>query len=171
MDEFEQALNHVYAPPSQSRSSRPVPLIAEVHATLLTHIRDRAEKPSTSTREEAVSSLELQGDARWDMWNKLANEPREARDAKMDAFDQAQFLKSSGAEEDTQAHVWRTKLGGLKVVPKPADDLCEEVRYHPSNEWRKAEIGGVDERTGWEKVLLGCLLEVRLLCCVLGERC
>ncbi|KAG9100533.1 hypothetical protein FRC06_004038 [Ceratobasidium sp. 370] len=157
MDEFEQALNHVYTPPSHSRLPRPVPMVAEVHAALLTHIRDRAEKPGTSTRQEALTSLRAQDNRvnelpvdhlSWDEAEKVQNE-----------FDRTQYVRTSGAEEDMQAHVWRTKLGGIKVQEVVIEDIFYEVQGGRAADWRNTGMGGMDERTGWEEVLLGCLIE------------
>ncbi|KAG8737450.1 hypothetical protein FRC10_008167 [Ceratobasidium sp. 414] len=157
MDEFEQALNHVYTPPTQSRSPRPVPMVAEVYATLLTHIRDRVEKPGTSMRQEGLASLEAQqsrvgelpvDDMPWEEEEKIRNE-----------FDQTLYVKTSGAEEDLQADVWRVRLGGIKVQEVPIDDLLYYGVTPLRGDWRGIEMGGADERTGWERALFGCLLE------------
>ncbi|KAG8686844.1 hypothetical protein FRC09_013884, partial [Ceratobasidium sp. 395] len=144
MDEFEQALNHVYTPPSQSRSPRPVPMIAEIHATLLTHIRDRAEKPGTATKQEALVSFR----------NTVYNQPtmEDLKAAKLRAV-----VTSSGAEEDTMAHVWRTKLGGIEPIVTEITDLVRQLDFE--NSWRTDEIGETDGRDGWEDAMWGCLAE------------
>ncbi|QRV75892.1 imitation switch two complex protein [Ceratobasidium sp. AG-Ba] len=154
MDEFEQALNHSYTPPTQNRTPRPVTMMAEIHATLLTHIRDRAEKPGQGPRQEALASLETQFE-RW--YEAGQNQPTPL--LAQAEFDRKQYVKSSGAEEDMQTHVWRTKLGGIKWHEVDINDLIDYVREAEVGDWRTDDMGPVDQRSGWEAVLLGCLIE------------
>ncbi|QRV90698.1 imitation switch two complex protein [Ceratobasidium sp. AG-Ba] len=154
MDEFEQALNHSYTPPTQNRTPRPVTMMAEIHATLLTHIRDRAEKPGQGPRQEALASLEAQFE-RW--YEAGQNQPTPL--LAQAEFDRKQYVKSSGAEEDMQTHVWRTKLGGIKWHEVDINDLIDYVREAEVGDWRTDDMGPVDQRSGWEAVLLGCLIE------------
>ncbi|CAE6480790.1 unnamed protein product [Rhizoctonia solani] len=165
MDEFEQALNHAYTPPTQSRFPRHIPLMAEIHGTLLLHICDRADKPVLGAWDQygvLHDSLEEQAGVWWNEYDKLVTvmSPDDA-EVQANLMDQKQFVKLSGSEEDVQAHVWRTKLGGIKPTEMTLGDLREALADDPwmHSEWRKGDIGGVDERTGWEGVLLGCLAE------------
>lgn len=167
MDEFEQALNHVYSPPTEKRARRHIPLMAEVHATLLLHIRDRPEKPMAGGLYESLIAqenacdreIEKQRVVDWEGGSKRAEETH--------------FVKTSGAEEDVQVHVWRTKLGGIKPQEREFNDLLYAFacRVEQDSAWRKVNIGGVDERTSWEMVIIGCLREVSCDCFELVFRC
>ncbi|KAJ1311804.1 hypothetical protein OPQ81_010269 [Rhizoctonia solani] len=165
MDEFEQALNHAYTPPTQSRFPRLIPLMDEIHSTLMQHICDRADKPAPGAWVQygiLHESLEVQEQ----LWRKdydkltVVMSPDDA-EIQANARDQKQFVKLSGSEEDVQAHVWRTKLGGIKATEMNIEDLRNAIMNSPwiYSDWRKRVIGGVDDRTGWEIVLLGCLAE------------
>ncbi|CAE6428329.1 unnamed protein product [Rhizoctonia solani] len=164
MDEFEQALNHAYTPPTQSKFPRLVPLMAEIHGTLLLHICDRADKQANSVWEYSAlyNSLDAQEEALHMDYDRLTVVmPEDEAETQAYATDIKQFAKFGGSEEDVQAHVWRTKLGGIKPTELNVEDLRELIRSngYMHSEWRKGDIGGVDERTGWEFVLLGCLAE------------
>ncbi|KAG8763256.1 hypothetical protein FRC11_005033 [Ceratobasidium sp. 423] len=165
MDEFEQALSHAYTPPTQSRFPRHIPLMAEVHGTLLLHIRDRADKPVPGAWDQygvLHESLEEQEQIWRKEYDKFTTvmSPHEA-EIQATLMDQKQFVKLGGSEEDVQTHVWRTKLGGIKATEMKVEDLRDALADNPwmYSDWRKGDIGGVDERTGWEGVLLGCLAE------------
>ncbi|CAE6473476.1 unnamed protein product [Rhizoctonia solani] len=165
MDEFEQALNHAYTPPTQSRFPRLIPLMAEVHGILLQHICDRADKPVPGAWDSyglLYESLEEQEQVFRKEYERLITvvSPNDA-EVQVKAKDQKQFVKLSGSEEDVQAHVWRTKLGGIKATEMDIEDFRDALTDNQwmHSEWRKGDIGGVDERTGWESVLLGCLAE------------
>jgi hypothetical protein len=169
MDEFEQALNHAYTPPTQSKFPRAVPLMAEIHSTLLTHICDRADKPASWSwdgKGVLYDSLDAQAEALQKEYDKLAVVmPSDEAEAQAYAADIKQFAKFGGSEEEVQAHVWRTKLGGIKPVElnieELRDSMTRTVCMNP--DWRSGAIGDEDERVGWEIVLLGCLAEVCLL--------
>ncbi|KAL5641607.1 hypothetical protein ACGC1H_001922 [Rhizoctonia solani] len=166
MDEFEQALNHAYTPPTQSRFPRPIPLMAEVHGILLQHICDRADKPASGAWD-GYGVLHESLEEQQQIWSKEFEKLKavlcdydSARD-QADAMDQKQFVKLSGSEEDVQAHVWRTKLGGVEVATVTLEEFRDAVAESQwmHSEWRKEDMGGVDERTGWERMLLGCIGE------------
>jgi hypothetical protein len=96
MDEFEQALNHVYTPPTESRSPRHIPLMSEVYATLLLHIRDRAEKPvapgdSYGTLFDSLQQYE--DEMRRELEKHQAVSWQEAED-RLYALDKTQFVKT-----------------------------------------------------------------------------
>lgn len=160
MDEFEQALNHVYTPPTQTRMPRAITLMVAVHAALLTHIQDRSEKPTTTGRSSILDSLEVDSAA----WTHAYYAPNlkgeDTKVAHADAMDLAKVVKTSGAEEDTQAHVWRAKLGGVKVEQKAVRSVLHAVSGHSDGEWRGVKLLEVADHAGWEKVLLECLIEV-----------
>ncbi|KAH7345348.1 hypothetical protein B0J17DRAFT_37477 [Rhizoctonia solani] len=165
MDEFEQALNHAYTPPTRSRFPRLIPLMAEVHGILLQHICDRADKPAPGAWDNdglLHESLEEQEEVFRKEYENLRAvvSPSEA-EVQVKAKDQKTFVKLSGSEEDVQTHVWRTKLGGIKATEMDIEDFRDALADNQwmHSEWRKGDIGGVDERTGWEAVLLGCLAE------------
>ncbi|CCO26595.1 Imitation switch two complex protein 1 [Rhizoctonia solani AG-1 IB] len=165
MDEFEQALNHAYTPPTQSKFPRAVPLMAEIHSTLLTHICDRADKPASWSwdgKGVLYDSLDAQAEALQKEYDKLAVVmPSDEAEAQAYTADIKQFAKFGGSEEEVQAHVWRTKLGGIKPVElnieELRDSMTRTVCMNP--DWRSGAIGDEDERVGWEIVLLGCLAE------------
>ena len=157
MDEFEQALNHVYNPPTQSRSPRAITLMVAIHAALLTHIQDRSEKPSAG-RTSATDSLYTLIDDWEDDYNYQNGSDEKAR---VDGKGLARTGKTSGAEEDTQAHVWRAKLGGVKAQDKNPEAVRVAAEPHAEGEWRAVNLLEVDDHVGWEKVLVGCLIEVR----------
>ncbi|KAF8741459.1 Chromatin remodeling complex protein, partial [Rhizoctonia solani] len=166
MDEFEQALNHVYTPPNEHKFPRVVPLMAEIHGTLLLHIAERADKLVTPVWVGDYGPL-------YDLFNdqaiifrseyhklKAVMPPEEAY-AQADAVNKKQFAKFGGPEEDVQAHVWRTKLGQVKPTELSIEELVELVRLNSFMypEWREGVIGGPDEIAAWEIVLIGCLAE------------
>ncbi|CAE7191906.1 unnamed protein product [Rhizoctonia solani] len=166
MDEFEQALNHAYTPPTQSRFPRPIPLMTEIHGILLQHICDRADKPIAGAWDrygllyESLEEQEQLWTKEYDRFEAIMSREDATRQA--DAMDQKQFVKLSGSEEDVQAHVWRTKLGGIKAKEMTIEGLRIAIIENPwmNSDWRQGDIGGVDERIGWERVLLGCLAEL-----------
>ncbi|QRW18814.1 imitation switch two complex protein [Rhizoctonia solani] len=166
MDEFEQALNHVYTPPNEHKFPRVVPLMAEIHGTLLLHIAERADKLVTPVWVGDYGPLyDLFNDQaiifRSEYHKLKAVMPREEAYAQADATNKKQFAKFSGPEEDVQAHVWRTKLGQVKPTELSIEELVELVRLNSFMypEWREGVIGGPDEIAAWEIVLIGCLAE------------
>lgn len=157
MDEFEQALNHVYTPPSHSRSPRAIPLMVAVHTALLTHVQDRSEKPSTGRASIGRLLSDL-----LEVWEAdYINQDEPDEKVRAEANERIRLARTSGAEEDTQAHVWRAKLGGVKEQDINPDDMFSLADPHSKGEWRGVKLLEVDEHIGWEKVLLGCLIEVR----------
>ncbi|ELU41604.1 chromatin remodeling complex protein [Rhizoctonia solani AG-1 IA] len=149
---FEQALNHVYTPPNEHKFPRVVPLMAEIHGTLLLHIAERADKLVTPVWVGDYGPLyDLFNDQaiifRSEYHKLKAVMPREEAYAQADATNKKQFAKFGGPEEDVQAHVWRTKLGQVKPTELSIEELVELVRLNSFMypEWREGVIGGPDE--------------------------
>ncbi|KAF8761068.1 Chromatin remodeling complex protein [Rhizoctonia solani] len=119
----------VYAS-KRTQIPRVVPLMAEIHGTLLLHIAERADKLVTPVWVGDYGPLyDLFNDQaiifRSEYHKLKAVMPREEAYAQADATNKKQFAKFSGPEEDVQAHVWRTKLGQVKPTELSIEELVE----------------------------------------------